>query len=317
MNFRTEYVAGRAGFVLDPEVPVAGVGSCFSENVIRRMRRTLWDAVNPLSTLFNPLSIARVLKLAICDSPEERLRLLTESAFEKDGVFFSWLFDSKFASASMDSLVARCVSALEEFRGALERGGNLIVTFGTARCYFHHAEVVANCHKMPASSFVARRVSVDEIADVWEPLCDVLADRYPGIKIVFTVSPVRHVRDGFVENTRSKATLALAVERIVSGRSYCDYFPAYEILEDDLRDYRFYASDLVHPSEEGVEYIWEKFQQSYLDGKGMELLKEGEKLWGRLNHRPIVAESAQTAKFVKDTERMAADFISTHPNMKF
>lgn len=315
MKFRTEYVAERGGFVLDPEVPVAGVGSCFSENVIRRMRRTLWDAVNPLSTLFNPLSIAMVLKLAICDSPEERRRILGESVFEKDGIYLSWLFDSKFASTAKEDLISRCILALDEMDGALKRG-DLIVTFGTARCYFRGAEVVANCHKMPESCFVARRVSVDEIAEVWEPLCDALADRYPGIKVIFTVSPVRHVKDGFVENTRSKATLSLAVERIISGRGYCDYFPAYEILEDDLRDYRFYASDLVHPSEEGVEYIWEKFQQRYLRDKGVELLKEGERLWGRLNHRPIVAESAQTAKFIKDTERMVADFKAAHPNMK-
>ncbi len=316
MKFRTEYVAMKGGFELDPEVPVAGVGSCFSENVIRRMRHTLWDASNPLSTLFNPLSIAKVLKLVLCDSTEEREGIIAQSVFDKDGVFQSWLFDSKFASATKEGVISKCKAALDDFGGVLSRGGNLIVTFGTARCYFKDSEVVANCHKMPSKCFEVRRISIDEITEEWSTLCDALTNRFPGINIIFTVSPVRHVKDGFVENTRSKATLSLAVEKIVAGRVNCDYFPAYEILEDDLRDYRFYATDFVHPSEEAVEYIWEKFLQRYVSEKGKELLKEGEQLHNRLNHRPIVVESAQTENFIKQTQKLVADFIAKHPTLK-
>ena len=135
--------------------------------------------------------------------------------------------------------------------------------------------------------FRRRRVSVDEITSLWTDLCKKIKERFPDIRIIFTVSPVRHMKDGFQENTLSKATLHLAVEQICSNLDYCIYFPAYEIVCDDLRDYRFYATDLVHPSESAIEYIWEIFRKTFIDDKGNLILKEGNKRYKAMKHIPI------------------------------
>lgn len=290
MQFRSEYKAEKGEFLLDVERPVVLLGSCFSENIAGRMRACLWLAENPLGTLYNPMSIARTLAVTLgidCDSDSE----FRSTLFEGNGINHSWLFDSKLSSVNREE----CLQRFEEKRTALDtllrQAEAIFVTFGTAWCYYLAEQKdypVANCHKMPADMFTRRRLSVDEIVDCWGPLVGKLKARYPQLKIIFTVSPVRHVKDGLHGNQLSKATLQLAVEQLCTSIDYCSYFPAYEILMDDLRDYRFYASDLVHPSEQGVEYIWEKFKETYLDSAGEARLRAGEKECKRRSHRPII-----------------------------
>ena len=296
MKFRTEYKVSRSSVTLDPDLPVALVGSCFASNIASRMRECMWEAFNGVGTLYNPMSIAKVVQLLVfgdtTDSP------IGDSIFESEGRFHSWLFDSHF-SASDRQL---CLDAIEAARtgllSALEKGRAMIVTFGTAWCYSlvdRYSEmdggdgyIVANCHKMPASMFERKRVAVEDISSLWKGLCARLKERYPDLNVIFTVSPVRHLKDGFEGNTLSKATLHLAVEQICGDVPFCRYFPAYELVCDDLRDYRFYASDLVHPSESAIEYIWEVFCNTFLDAEGERKIKEGSRRYKALNHRPIM-----------------------------
>lgn len=288
MKFRTEYIPSKSGLTLDPSRPVALIGSCFAENMARKMRECQWEVFNGAGTLYNPISIARVLDLLLFDDNwDENLR---NSLFESEGYVHSWLFDSHFSRKSADELVANVAEVSSNLRKTLEEAQTLIVTFGTSWCYFLKEKsdyVVANCHKMPQSMFSRRRVSIEEIVGVWSDLCEKLNEKYPNLGLMFTVSPVRHLKDGFEGNARSKATLLLAVEEICNKEQDAVYFPAYEIVTDDLRDYRFYASDLVHPSDQTVEYIWEIFCKTFLDTKGEQLLKEGSKAYKRLNHHPI------------------------------
>lgn len=315
MRFRTEYMAESSDVRLTPELPVLTVGSCFAENIAERMRESLWDVCNPLGTLFNPVSIAEVIGLALRgDESGDEGKMM----FRSGGVWHSWLFGTKFSSVSPQALNGEIDNALGQFRKYLGISQALIVTLGTSNCYFladGSEKVVANCHKMPAATFVRRRFSVAEIAEKWVNLCVALHSRYPALKIIFTVSPVRHLKDGFTENARSKATLMLAVEEICREREYCRYFPAYELLTDDLRDYRFYASDLVHPSAEGVEYIWEKFQETYLDPEGIALLKRGKDLNMRNRHRFLLPDALSSIEFARKTEEMTGEFIKSHPGM--
>lgn len=310
MKFRTEYNSERGPFGLNPKKRIIATGSCFADNIIKRMQQSLWEAENPVGTLFNPLSIGLLLNLAV--SPlTERDKALEEKIFQVKDVWHSWWFDTKFSSTGRTDLLEKCSNSIDSLQAGLSEAQALIVTFGTSRCYWHKNEaigIVANCHKMPASDFECRRVSIEEITELWENLCRKLHKQYPGLKIIFTVSPVRHVKDGFIENTRSKATLALAIEKIISDKSYCDYFPAFEILCDDLRDYRFYASDLVHPSQEGIEYIWNKFCERYLDKDGLEKVKTGENLFMRMHHTPIVEDSQETIAFKAKTEELLKRF---------
>lgn len=289
MKFRTEYKAERSDVLLNPDRGVMLLGSCFAENIVKRMVRCRWDAVNPFGVLFNPLSIATAVNLAL--SPEnEAKEEIEDSIFECDGIRHSWLFDSGMSSRDKAVSETRIADALALFRDRIAKSEALFVTFGTAWCYFLNRTgvVAANCHKQPQSLFTRRRISIEEIAEVWTPLIEKLREINPSLEVIFTISPVRHLKDGFVENMRSKATLILAVEELCRRFDFCRYFPAYEILNDDLRDYRFYASDLAHPSDQAVDYIWEIFQETYLDPAGRQRLKEGEKLTRRSEHRPII-----------------------------
>ncbi len=295
MKFRTEYRPLPSSLRLSPEHPVVLLGSCFSQNIARKMIECDWEAFNGVGTLYNPLSIAKVLDLLLFD--DDFFTTTKKSLFQApDGLIHSWFFDTHFSRMSADE----CISAIENCRknlvSTLSQAETLIVTFGTAWCYFltEDKELVANCHKMPQDMFVRRRISITEIVDVWTQFCQQLKNRFPNLSIIFTVSPVRHMKDGFEGNARSKATLLLAVEEICNRYDFCHYFPAYEIISDDLRDYRFYATDLVHPSDSAVEYIWEIFRQTFLDSRGENLLKEGNRRYKALNHRPILTQSTQS-----------------------
>ena len=289
MKFRTEYIPQRAGFTLNPAKPVVLTGSCFADNIAQRMRLCQWDATNPFGVLFNPLSIARVLKLALSESNTEGT--IKDSIFENNGFTHSWLFDSKKSGLSPESVFSNITESIAVFMDKIKNAEALFITFGTAWCYFLNEKdgyVVSNCHKQPQQLFTRQRVSISQITYIWINFIKYIHTEYPDLRIIFTISPVRHIKDGFEGNARSKATLILAVEQICEAFDFCHYFPAYEIVNDDLRDYRFYASDLVHPSDMAVDYIWDIFKATYLDETGIALLKEGEKISKRASHRSIL-----------------------------
>lgn len=324
MKFRTDFIPEKASFSIDPSLPVVLLGSCFAQNIAGRMRRSLWNAVNPFSTLYNPLSIERTLRASILSS--DRDKIFSDSIFDAGDRVCSWLADSRFSAESRRDVLAELSTKADELDKALKIAPVMFVTFGTSWCYFladRPDYVVANCHKQPASDFIRRRVSVDEIVNIWLDLSSSLKEKYPQLRIVFTVSPVRHMKDGFAGNSHSKAVLLLAVEEICNRLDYCHYFPAYEIVNDDLRDYRFYASDLVHPSEEAVEYIWEIFRATYLDPAGEAILKEGEKLLKAWQHRPLPNATKEPSPERREKEGVRlneirlrhAAFLSLHPHM--
>lgn len=299
MKFRTEYKATRSALTLDPSRPIVLIGSCFASNIAAKMRECMWDSFNGVGTLYNPMSIAKVLDLMIFgeDSDEN----FEKSLFESEGLVHSWLFDSHFSALSRNKCLESIVESRSRLLDALDMAQAMIVTFGTSWCYAllgdgsseaNPAEgeeyIVANCHKMPASMFRRIRVSVEEISHLWIDLCNRIAKKYPKLTIIFTVSPVRHLKDGFEGNTLSKATLHLAIEKICESVPGMIYFPAYELVNDDLRDYRFYASDLVHPSNDAVQYIWEVFCNTFIDSKGEELLRQGMRRFKAANHHPNI-----------------------------
>lgn len=293
MKFRTEIRVEKSPFLLSPERPAVLLGSCFASNMLERMRRCGWEAVNPLGTLYNPFSIHRSLEIALAVGNGECVearRSVEESMFFSLGKWRSWLHDTSLASSERETTVSAFLEREMVLCEKLKAGAPLFVTFGTSWCYVltrtDEEYIVANCHKQPAGMFDRIRGTVGDIVRKWIEMADRLKALYPSIEIVFTVSPVRHVKDGLEGNAVSKAILRLAVEEICDAKEWCHYFPAYEIVNDDLRDYRFYASDLVHPSEQAVEYIWEKFRETYLDSRGEDLLRKGEKAWKAAQHRP-------------------------------
>ena len=322
MKFRTEYQTKPSGHRLDPEKTIVLMGSCFSDYIGQRMRLCRWRAFpNICGTLYNPKSIAGILRL-IC-TWDSVFDIIKESIAERDRLFMSWLSDSDCSTYSRTDTEDRVFKRLIKLRRELGAAGTLIITFGTSWIYElidRPGYVVTNCHKFPADKFLRRRLSVNEIVAEWNEIIAMLAGSFPDLRIIFTVSPVRHLKDGFEGNSRSKAILQLACEEICNDNKNVGYFPSFEIMNDDLRDYRFYSSDMVHPSPEAVEYIWEKFQQHYLSEASRSLLAEGEKVTRHINHRTIVHGNSDMADYTASVEKQKAidrynNFISAHPSM--
>ena len=286
MKFRTEYKADRASLTLDPSKPVVLVGSCFSQNMAAQMSEHGWEAVLPCGTLYNPFSIGLALDMLIDE--KRGVERFEKSLFHADGLWNSHRFDSSFSSSNKEDCIEEFKLRQKMLSEKLAEGNTMIVTFGTSICYNlrNNEGVVGNCHKQPATNYYTQRLTDSSILSTWEVINKELQEKFPDLKIIFTVSPVRHLKDGFTANSRSKAVLLLAVEEICQYNENCFYFPAFEILNDDLRDYRFYASDLSHPSQEAIEYIWEKFCDTYIDEDGRRMLLEGEKRIKAQQHRP-------------------------------
>ena len=243
------------------------LGSCFSDEIGEQMQqRFLHVTCNPFGTLYNPLSIAQALQMN--DTPE---------LIEHDGLWHSMAHHGSFSRATREEAEQAVRASMETMQSALAEATVVIVTFGTAWVYERNGEIVGNCHKLPENQFHRRRLSVEEIVAAWKPILD----RYPDKHWLFTVSPIRHIKDGLHENQLSKATLLQAVEQLG------DYFPSYEILLDELRDYRFYADDLVHPSSLAVNYIWERFVDTFCTPQTKNELVLQHKRWKHEHHIPL------------------------------
>ncbi len=277
------------------------VGSCFADEIGEKMVRGGFEAtVNPFGTLYNPASIAGSLLRSISereytpDSPE----LIQD---EMEGIWHSWMHHSVFSSRNRSSLIEKVNVTMREVAHFLREADVLIVTFGTAIIYRlkETGMLVANCHKQPDSLFVRERMSSYDIVDQWQMLLQLLESVNPKLKIIFTVSPIRHKRDGYHVNQVSKGILLQATDEIVNSKSsdhQWDYFPSYEIMMDELRDYRFYADDMIHPSAKAVEYIWQRFQDTYFDNRTKDVVAKAEKVWRQHQHRQIVNSNLSNSK---------------------
>lgn len=322
MKFRTEYEARPGSLMLNPEQSIVLIGSCFTDYIGKRMRFCRWRAYpNLCGVLYNPSSIANILRIAA--TWDNIIEVIDDSIARRDRLWITWLADSGCTSYSSQETKDCILRRLRELRCVLRSTKALIVTFGTAWVYElanRPGYLVSNCHKFPSDTFIRKRLKISEIVGEWNNLMRILLDFNPEIKIIFTVSPVRHLKDGFEGNSSSKAILRLACEEICSISDNADYFPSFEIMNDDLRDYRFYGPDMVHPSEMAVDYIWEKFQERYLSQESRKLLAEGQKVTKRLQHRPIVYGTSEVAQNIATQERCEAtefynNFLSKHPTM--
>ena len=249
------------------------VGSCFSDEIGAQMQeRYLHVTCNPFGTLYNPLSIAQALTMT-------EMPVLVEH----EGLWHSMAHHGAFSRADKNEAEQAIRGSIETMQQALQEATVVIVTFGTAWVYelkdgisgLEGSGLVGNCHKLPESCFNRRRLSVEEIVAAWKPILAQYSDK----RWLFTVSPIRHIRDGLHENQLSKATLLQAVEYLG------DYFPSYEIMLDELRDYRFYADDLVHPSSLAVNYIWERFVDTFCTPQTKNELVLQHKRWKHEHHR--------------------------------
>ncbi len=284
MRFRTEIEPIKTKHSIGHDTPLLMLGSCFTDNIGERLDIDGFNVIhNPAGPLYNPMSIASCLNRAL----ENRLYTDADLTHGPNGMH-CLDYASRYSGAD-GAIVIEKVN--EDFGRIADRIGNqllrtIIVTFGSAFVFERHGRVVGNCHKFPASEFVRRRLSVDEITAAWSKLLKALPDY---IHVVFTVSPIRHTADGLHGNQLSKSILLLAVDKLCNMFPDCtDYFPSYEIMLDDLRDYRFYASDMKHPSDVAVDYIYELFSNTYMTPKARTEAAESRRRYKASQHRQIL-----------------------------
>lgn len=291
------------------------MGSCFSDTIGRTMVYYKFPVLlNPFGTLFNPVSIG-----------ENILCLISGKQFDPDDLQFHdglWFSFSHYTGFSHPDR-GMCLSAINESLATasawLKQCSFLFLTFGTARVYqyLNNGRIVANCHKLPASSFASRLSEPAEIINYYDAVLSSLKIINPDIRIVFTLSPVRHWSDGAENNQLSKSILHFSIHEIMKRHSHTYYFPAYEIFLDELRDYRFYAADMLHPSDQGIQYIWERFADTWLDDASKKIMAGVTAVLKAADHRPLHNETTNHKKFKQNTLRQIEHMISQYPFLDF
>ncbi len=298
MSFFTEIQIPEFPWKLDYSKGMMLMGSCFSENIGQKLLDLKFRIdMNPFGILYNPESIANSLKILL------EKRIFTENdLFNDQGVWSSFYHHSRFSDVNRDIVLENMNSHIISSHEFLKTADFLIVTFGTAWIYElkRTGQIVSNCHKVPASEFKRFRLGVLEITETWRELTEKLWQFNPNLKLIFTVSPIRHWKDGAVENQRSKATLLLAIDQLIRGfgDQRCRYFPSYELMMDELRDYRFYAEDMLHLSPVATDYIFDRFSKVMVSGESLEISAQVLKISKAVQHRPFNPKSAEYEKFL-------------------
>ncbi len=290
-QFRTIASPAPSAFQIGYGDQIALMGSCFSNSIAMKLAdRKLKVLSNPYGIVFNPISLFKSIQ-----------EIIDQKEYDSSHLFFhnelqhSLNHHSEFSHPESSEVIQKINSNSIKARDFLQTAKVLYLTLGTAWVYTYDGEIVANCHKIPNHQFEKRLLSIEEIVDSFEPVIKKLNVFNPDLKIVFTLSPVRHLKDGFEENSLSKALLRSAIHRLVGGGEG-SYFPAFEIMMDDLRDYRFYTKDMLHPSEQAVDYIWDKFCSRYMSANTLAIMGRVENLEAAKNHLPRFPNSAAYQK---------------------
>lgn len=301
-------------------------GSCFTEHIAKYLADNKFSVFgNPNGILFNPVSIANSLLSYIA------LQLYTpEDLFYFNESWHSWDHHSRFSSLESSDALARINASQTEAHHFLKTADWLIITLGSAFVYEwtekkstlypiggRNTDVVANCHKVPQDKFRKRLLSTEEVMSSLDELIYRLSMFNPGLKIIFTISPVRHLRDGLIENNKSKAVLIQSVHAMVDKFDKLFYFPAYELLIDDLRDYRFYAEDMVHPNYMATDYVWEKFTTACIDPSAYSIMKEMQMINMAMKHRAFNPASAAHRKFLQQNAAKVLRLKELYPYIDF
>lgn len=312
MDFRLEFDPPSLSKKIDLSDTIMLVGSCFTEHVFNYLVASKFCAVqNPNGVLFNPDSIANTLSRYVQNKHVSSVEL-----FEKNGLWNHWDFHSNLSCTSQEESLVRMNEAISSAHSFLKHAQWLIITLGSAYVYeMEGGQIVANCHKMPASFFTKRMLDPEEIISTYTKTIAALKQFNHNLNIIFTISPVRHLRDGFVENNRSKSVLIHAVNKLTSHQDYINYFPSYELVIDDLRDYRFYAEDMVHPNYQATRYVWEKFCTAAINGRSREVMKELDQLNMAFHHKPLHPDSTEHMKFKNKYKEITQSLAERFPSI--
>jgi hypothetical protein len=277
--------------------PVLFIGSCFAASIGSRLEMGhLPIMINPAGTVFNPVSVCNTIETILSGK-----EFVLEDLYCHEGTYFSFSHYTDFSSDDPAKVLEKINKSSKEASIFLKNAKFLFLTFGTAGIYRFKKSgiIVSNCHKIPSVQFEPELLTVSAIVTLWTNLLDKLFSHFPKMRIVFTISPVRHLKDGAHGNQVSKSVLFLAVEELLNHSGKPQYFPAYELLMDDLRDYRYYSDDMLHPSTIAIDYLWDAFSRCYLENKTLNTWNEVVSISKARNHRFNVDSDIKISHFAE------------------
>jgi lysophospholipase L1-like esterase len=319
MQFTTPIRIPKNSYPIDYNSKIVSLGSCFAENMGDKFQYFKFQSVtNPFGIIFNSVSIERIID-----------RVVNEVLFTEVDIFFhneqwySFEVHSDLSHSNAAELLENLNQILVETKKQLQEATHLIITYGTSWVYrnVERNTIVANCHKVPQKQFTKELVSVEVIEKSIQNTIELIKELNPNCSLIFTISPVRHLKDGFVENQRSKAHLITAIHEKLNSENCqlptANYFPSYEIMMDELRDYRFYAEDMLHPSQVAIDYIWERFCESCIDENSFQTMKEVSEIQKGLHHRSFNPDSEQHLKFLSKLRQKINYITGKFPHIQF
>jgi hypothetical protein len=316
MQFTTKIPISKSNNVIDYNSKIVSLGSCFAENVGEKFEYYKFqNVVNPFGIIFNVVSLEKLIKRSI-----HKEYYTEKDIFYHNDLWHCYEVHSELSNSNKELFLETLNVLIDSTNNQITTSTHIIITLGTAWVYrnIESNEVVANCHKVPQKQFVKELLSVEVIEKSVQNIISLVTSVNSTAKYIFTVSPVRHLKDGFVENQQSKAHLISAIHSDYNSQLTAhDYFPSYEIMMDELRDYRFYTADMLHPNQIAVDYIWERFSETYFDENTTKTIDEVETIQKGLAHRPFNIASENYIKFLQNLNGKIAKLVTQFPQIKF
>jgi hypothetical protein len=315
MELRTTLIIDPSLIKINYLTPAMFTGSCFASEIGNNLKDgKLPVYINPSGSVYNPVSVANTIELIIRNK-----KISEENLYNYNGQYISFYHYTDFSAEDPDKCLLRINEMTERAHAFLSTARFLFITFGTARVYKlkETGEIVSNCHKLPSDFFSRELLSVKDIVTLWNKTLDELRIFNKQLNVIFTISPVRHWKDGAHGNQVSKSVLFLAVEELGNHSVSPQYFPAYELLIDDLRDYRFYDEDMLHPSTSAINYIWEAFSGCYLENKTINIWNEVVKITNACNHNLKTDSAIKINKFAGQMLKHISDIENKIPSIDF
>lgn len=318
LQFTTKIPLGKFENPITYESKLLALGSCFSENIAEKFAYYKFQtAMNPFGIIFNPVSIENLLKRAV-----NKIDFTESDIFFHNELWHCYEVHSELSHSDKDVFLKTLNELIATTHNQILSLSHCFITLGTSWVYRNVAskQIVANCHKVPQKEFTKELLSIAAIEESLANIINILYAINPNCSVVFTVSPVRHIKDGFIENTLSKAHLISALQSILKTEHYklnTEYFPSFEIMMDELRDYRFYADDLLHPSKMAVDYIWERFAEAMISKESQLTMEEIATIQKGLAHRPFNPNTESHLRFVANVNEKIAKIRSQFPFISF
>jgi hypothetical protein len=315
MDFRTIIPIKKAQNPIDYSSQLLLMGSCFAENMGEKFEYFKFkNTVNPFGIIFNPVSIEKLVARVVNQNP-----FLEQDVFFQNDLWHCFEVHSELSNHSKEDLLSSLNQILDSTRQQIAKVTHLQITYGTSWVYRHKTsnEIVANCHKVPQNEFTKELLSVEQIQSSIQNTIALVQKINPDCHFIFTISPVRHTKDGFVENQQSKAHLITALHTSITQFPTSSYFPSYEIMMDELRDYRFYADDMLHPSQQAIDYIWIKFFENYVNEKEFGLMNQVCEIQRAVKHKPFNPNSKSHQTFLVNLEEKILKLKQKLPQIDF